>query len=335
MRYVTGWTRVGADALLQVEALSVELGPSQSAVQAVRAVSFTCDKGDRLAIVGESGAGKSQLALAIAGLSPPTARVSGRVLLQGQDIASASVATRRQARARIGMVFQDPQSALTPHLRIGTQLIEALRVDQRLTRAEARERAELLLREVQIPDAAVRMAQFPYELSGGLKQRVLIAIALSRQPQVLLLDEPTTALDVTIAASLIQLFEHLSATRALALVLITHDLAVVRRLCTQTAVMFGGKLVEQGPTQQLLDAPLHPYTSALVAATLSLDERSSVPLHRPTTEAEGSEPMLGGCSYRARCPHALAVCTQEIPRLNLRGERAVACHALGELERAS
>jgi len=335
MRCVTGSTRVRGDALLQVEALSVALGPPASVVRAVRGVSFTCEAASRLAIVGESGAGKSQLALAIAGLSPTTAHVSGRVLLQGQDIASINASIRREARARIGMVFQDPQSALTPHLRIGTQLIEALRVDQRLTRSEARRKAEQLLLEVQIPDAAVRMRQFPYELSGGLKQRVLIAIALSRQPQLLLLDEPTTALDVTIGGSLIQLFEHLSDTRDLALVLITHDLKVVRRLCTQTAVMFGGMLVEQGPTQQLLDAPLHPYTHALVAATLSLDGPVLAEPDIPASDRHAPGLGLVGCSYRARCPRALSVCAHKTPALISMGERSVACHAPMRVEQVS
>jgi oligopeptide/dipeptide ABC transporter ATP-binding protein len=304
---------VNAEApLLEVEALTLRY--ADAALPAVDGVDLALARGASLGLVGESGAGKSQLALAIAGLLPRAAMRSGSVRVAGG--------------ARIGFVFQDPQSALTPHLRIGTQLTETLGARRRLARPAARAQALALLERVQVPEPALRLRQYPHELSGGLRQRVLIAIALATDPALLIADEPTTALDVTVAAGVLALFRRLRSELGMALLLISHDLAVVGGLCERIAVMYAGRVVESGPATRVLAQPSHPYTAALAAASPRLDGAADAPL----ATIPGSAPAPGerpeGCAFAPRCARAVDRCRAERPRLRTAAVPGtlVACH---------
>jgi oligopeptide/dipeptide ABC transporter ATP-binding protein len=329
MRFATGWTCVSAEPeLLAIESLAIRYPGSVPPVAALRGVDLALAAGRRLGLVGESGAGKSQLALAIPGLLPPGALVSGQVRFRGEDLNAASPARLRALRgAAIGFVFQDPQAALTPHLRIGTQLIEALRAHESVSAAAARERARRMLERVQVPDAARRLDQYPHELSGGLRQRVVIAMALIASPALIIADEPTTALDVTVEADILALFRTLTTELGTALLLISHDLAVVASLCDDIAVLYAGRIVESGSAATVLGTPAHPYTAALAAATPTLDG----PADQPLAAIPGSAPAFGeesaGCAFAPRCPRAVARCRVERPLLapGPAGTR-VACH---------
>jgi ABC-type dipeptide/oligopeptide/nickel transport system ATPase component len=230
--------------MLEIRALTVRFPGDERTVTAVDGVDLVLGKGRRLGLVGESGAGKTQLALAIPGLLPGGAEVSGSIRLDGEELIGAGATRLRAVRgARIGFVFQDPQTALTPHLTVGTQLIETIRLHTALGRQAARAAARAMLERVQVPDPSARLAQYPHELSGGLRQRVLIAIALIAGPDVLIADEPTTALDVTVEAGILALFRELNAELGTALLLVSHDLAVVAGLCDDIAVMYAGRVV--------------------------------------------------------------------------------------------
>jgi ABC-type dipeptide/oligopeptide/nickel transport system ATPase component len=250
------------DLLLQLDDVRVTYG----AVQALRGVSIQIRCGECLAVVGESGSGKTQLFLACLGLLSPQAAVSGSVRFRGQELLDASERVLRTVRGtQIGMIFQDASSALTPHLSIGTQLIEALRTHRKVSRARAFELARSVLNRVQVPDAARRLQQYPHELSGGMRQRVLIAMALMQEPALLIADEPTTALDVSVQGQIIELLRQVRAAGQ-TLVLITHDLGVVAALADRVAVMRAGELVELGAVDQVFAHPRQPYTRALLDA---------------------------------------------------------------------
>jgi len=255
----------GATPVLSLSGLSVTFDTPQGPLRAVQEVTLSVSRGECLGVVGESGAGKSQLFLGVLGLLAANGRAAGSARLDGQEILGLPAAALDRVRgARVGMVFQDPMTSLTPHLTVGEQLIEVLRRHGRLTRAAARERAQTLLERVHVSDAARRLAQYPHELSGGMRQRVMIAIALAGEPQLLIADEPTTSLDVTIQAQILALFAELKRTRALGLVLITHDLAALAGVADRVAVLRHGRLIECGPVAAVLKAPRDPYTRALL-----------------------------------------------------------------------
>jgi oligopeptide/dipeptide ABC transporter ATP-binding protein len=254
-----------AAPVLRLSGLSVTFDTPQGPLRAVQEVTLSVSRGECLGVVGESGAGKSQLFLGVLGLLAANGRASGSARLGAQELIGLPAAALDQVRgAKVGMVFQDPMTSLTPHLTVGAQLIEVLRRHGRLSRAAAGERARFLLERVHVSDAARRLVQYPHELSGGMRQRVMIAIALAGEPQLLIADEPTTSLDVTLQAQILALFAELKRTRELALVLITHDLAALAGVADRVAVLRHGQLIESGPIATVLEAPRDPYTRALV-----------------------------------------------------------------------
>ncbi len=319
------------DTLLQVDNLETVFGREGRGpvAQAVRGVSFGVGAGRTLGIVGESGSGKSVTALSVLRLIAAPGRITGgQVRLAGEDLLTLSEKQMRAVRgARVAMVFQDPMTALNPTLTVGEQIEETIRAHQKVSRAEARAQALDWLTRVRVSLPERRLKQYPYELSGGMRQRVMIAIAFSCRPQVLLADEPTTALDVTVQAQILDLMDELKAELGTAIVLITHDLGVVRERCDDVAVMYAGQIVEHATAEQLFTAPKHPYTQALLA---SLPD-----WRRPRTEAllpslPGQPPSLTaippGCPFAPRCPQRFEPCSTVVPAETvLEHSRTVRC----------
>lgn len=302
--------------LLEVQQLHIVFQSRNRELQAVRDVSFHIDERETLAIVGESGSGKSITARTIMGMLPtPHAKLKGGVIhFQGQDITSLSRSQMRKLRgSEIGMVFQDPMSSLNPTMKIGTQISEGLRQHQKLTRTDARTRTIQLLQLVGIPDAERRYNQYPHEFSGGMRQRVSIAIALACNPKLLIADEPTTALDVTIQAQILDMLTTLQEQMGSSILLITHDLGVVAEVAHRVAVMYAGMIVETGTVEDIFERPKHPYTWGLLQSTPKLDTSEDERL----TPIEGSPPELSeqitGCPFAKRCPYAMQVCLQHLP----------------------
>jgi oligopeptide transport system ATP-binding protein len=296
--------------LLEVQNLAVHFHTRDGVVRAVEGVSFSLDRGETLGIVGESGSGKSVTCLALLGLIPcPPGRLeSGRALFDGTDLLSCGERQLRQVRGRrIGMIFQDPMTALNPYLRIGTQLAEPLTCHGRVSRREAWARAEAALTEVGLQDAAARARCFPHQLSGGMRQRVVIAMALIAQPDLVMADEPTTALDVTVQAQILDLMRGLQRARGSAMILVTHNLGVVAGACDRVAVMYAGRLLETGSVAAVFQRPLHPYTQALYRA-LPVPSARGADLYT----IPGQPPRLTraepGCPFAPRCPAATAIC---------------------------
>ncbi|MBV9851859.1 MAG: ABC transporter ATP-binding protein [Armatimonadetes bacterium] len=318
-----------ADALLQVEDLHTVFGAGREAVQAVRGVSFGVERGETLGIVGESGSGKSVTALSVLRLLMPPGRVaSGRVRLDGSDLLPLSERQMRAVRgARIAMVFQDPMTALNPTLTVGEQIAETIQAHQKVTKAEAWAQALDWLKRVRVTLPERRLRQYPHELSGGMRQRVMLAIAFSCRPEVLLADEPTTALDVTVQAQILDLMDELKAELGTAIVLITHDLGVVAQRCKDVAVMYAGQIVEYAPAGDLFAAPKHPYTQALLA---SLPDWRRPRSNEPLPALPGQPPSLvhipPGCPFAPRCPRAFALCPVRVPAdTHLEEDRTVRC----------
>jgi oligopeptide/dipeptide ABC transporter ATP-binding protein len=296
-------------------------------VRLVEDVSLQVQAGETLAIVGESGSGKTVTFTSALGLLPKPGRViGGQALLEGEDLLRLSPEDLRRRRgARIGMVFQDPLTGLNPVFRIGDQIIEVLRAHLPLSRAEARERAIALLARVQIPDPARRVDDYPHQFSGGMRQRVLIAMAIALGPRVLIADEPTTALDVTIQAQILDLLRELQAEFGMSIILITHDLGVIAEMADEVAVMYAGRIVERASASKLFEDPQHPYTIGLLGSVPRLDEERETLL-----AIEGSVPppfaLPAGCRFHPRCPFAEDACTKEVPALkSIQPGHAVAC----------
>jgi peptide/nickel transport system ATP-binding protein len=315
---------VASGPVLAVERLGVAIGHAR----VVDGVSFELDAGEILALVGESGCGKSMTALAIMRLLPAVARpVSGRVLLEGDDLLAFSEAEMRRVRgARVSIVFQEPASSLDPLMTVGDQLVEALRAHRPLRRDQARARALAMLEAVGIAEPSRRLAQYPFELSGGICQRVMIATALAGKPAVLLADEPTTALDVTIQAQILRLIKRLRAETGTAVVLITHDMGVVADIADRVLVMYAGRIVEAAPVEALFAAPRHPYTWLLLRSLPRLDDdpKARLPVIDGTVPGAGAWPA--GCRFAPRCPLVTARCRAAEPELaSIGGHRAVAC----------
>lgn len=305
-----------ADTVLEVANLEVEFDTYGGTVHAVRDVSFRVPRGKTLAIVGESGCGKSVTVQALMGLIPmPPGRITnGSAKLDGQEILGLPERELNRIRgARMGMIFQDPMTSLNPTMRIGEQIAETLRVHRGLARAEALAKAVELLEKARIPEAGQRARQYPFEFSGGMLQRAMIAMALACSPQLLIADEPTTALDVTIQAQLLDLMAQLQRDEGMSIILITHDLGVVARMADDVAVMYAGQIVETGTVDDVFYRGGHPYTQGLRRATPSND-----PEHpRELRPIDGTPPDLfhppKGCGYYARCPHAMALCEAHLP----------------------
>ncbi len=314
-------------ALLEVEDLEVEFPTRHGPLTALRGISLSVEAGERIGIVGESGAGKSMAAFAILNLISEPGRISGgRVLFEGNDLSAVSDEEMRKIRGdRISMIFQDPMMTLNPVLTIGKQMVETLQAHKDISEQDARERALEKLREVRIPNPEARFDGYPHELSGGLRQRVVIAIALLTDPALIMADEPTTALDVTIQAEILALLLELCRDHGTALILITHDLAVVSQVTERVMVMYAGRIVEMGPTRELVDKPRHPYTQGLIAA---LPERNKP--GTPLNQIPGTMPSLAsippGCAFAPRCSLADDQCRSDIPQLRTLKKRSVACH---------
>jgi len=307
--------RRGAQPLLQVEDLRLAFDLAAGTVYPVDGVSFSIARGETLALVGESGCGKSLTSLALLRLVPSPGRIAegSKISLDGSDLLSLRESDMRAVRGgRIGMVFQDPMTSLNPVLTVGDQVAETIRAHRRATAREAKDRAIALFGEVGIPDPGQRFSAYPHQLSGGLRQRVMIAIALAADPELLVADEPTTALDVTVQAQILELLDRLRRDRGMSVLLITHDLGVVAGRADRVAVMYAGQIVETADTQTLFRSPGHPYTRALFASMPRLDHA-----RERLKPIPGSVPLPGawpsGCRFHQRCPEMLQRCPSDVP----------------------
>lgn len=304
--------------ILDVNELYVSFEVYGGEVQAVRGVSFSMEEGEAIAIVGESGSGKSVTAQAIMGLisTPPGKIKSGSITLDGQDLLSLSEKEMQKVRGnKIGMIFQDPMTSLNPTMTVGMQIMEGLMTHQRLNRRAAKKRAIELLTMVGIPNPESRIKEYPHQFSGGMRQRVMIAIALSCSPSLLIADEPTTALDVTIQAQILRLMKNLQKQTKTSIILITHDLGIVADMCERVFVMYAGQIVETGTKWEIFANPKHPYTKGLLKSLPRLNQEKDVPL----VPIYGTPPDLiqppQGCGFCSRCDYAMQICETEIPEI--------------------
>lgn len=318
-------------ALLEVEDLEVRFGLRSGEVTALYRISFSLDRGQRFGIVGESGAGKSIAAFSILNLlSAPGYIAHGRVRFDGRDLLTLTPAELRQVRGnRISMIFQDPMMTLNPVMTVGDQMTECLRAHTNKRGEECRRIALEKLQLVQIPSPEKRLEQYPHELSGGMKQRIVIAIALLLDPDIIIADEPTTALDVTIQAEIMDLLLALCESRDLGLILITHDLGVVSQVTQDMIVMYAGSIIEAGSTRQVIHCAQHPYTQGLINALPQQAEPGA-----KLNQIPGSMPTLqripSGCAFHPRCPYVMPRCEVERPEFTLSGGVRVACHLVEE-----
>ncbi len=316
-------------ALLEVTNLSVQFDTPDGAVTAVNGLSFELERGQTVGIVGESGSGKSQTVLAMMGLLASNGRASGSAVFDGQDLLSLPPKALNAIRGnRVAMIFQDPMTSLNPYLTVERQMTEVLELHKGLTRAQARVRAVQALDAVKIPEAARRLTMYPHEFSGGMRQRVMIAMALLCEPDVLIADEPTTALDVTVQAQIIALLRELQREHGTAIVMITHDLGVVAGLCDQVMVLYGGRVMEQGSAESIFYQPTHPYTVGLLGAIPRIGQDGNTLLAIP-----GAPPNMAhlpaGCPFSERCSWAEPHCVSQRPALTAVPEQTGvlrACH---------
>ncbi len=302
-------------------------------VQAVRGVDFDVRAGEILGVVGESGSGKSVTFLGLMGLLPKSARIEGSATVRGTELVGASSKIMREVRGkRVAMIFQDPLSALNPTHRIGNQIVEMIRAHHNVSTKAAMSRAIELLGQVGIPQPTDRARQYPHEFSGGMRQRVMIAMAIANEPEVLIADEPTTALDVTVQAQILEILQRIQSESQAAVVLITHDLGVVARVADRVQGMYAGRVVERGNVDALYAHPTHPYTQGLLQSlpTVGRDRLQPIP---------GSPPNMmdppSGCAFRVRCPHAIERCAEEMPVLRPSGDLEAACWRADELRGVS
>lgn len=329
-----GPTRPVQGPLLSVRDLRTYFVGEEGVVKAVDGVSFDLDRGERLAIVGESGSGKSVTALSVIGLvDPPAGHVlAGEVLFGGRDLLALDERQLRAVRGgRIGYVFQDPMTALDPSFTVGSQLVETIRLHEHMSRRAAREKALQLLRDVHIAHPERRLDAYPHQLSGGMRQRVVIALALAGDPALLIADEPTTALDVTTQAQVLDLIFDLADERGMAVLLITHDLGVVAGTCDRVLVMYAGRIIETGRTADVLRAPRHPYTAALLGSLVRIGEQRRARL----SPVPGSPPSLvhlpTGCAFHPRCGFCEDRCSGAAPSWHGAPDDGAACHRADEL----
>ncbi|KAF0675635.1 oligopeptide/dipeptide ABC transporter ATP-binding protein [Profundibacterium mesophilum] len=317
-------------SLLRIDDLHVSFRTNDGTVNAVNGVSLDLAAGETLAIVGESGSGKSQTAFALMGLLARNGTANGSVRFDGREILGLRPRALNAIRAeQIAMIFQDPMTSLNPYLRISEQMTEVLRQHLGLSRKAALARAIEMLDAVQIPGAAQRIRMYPHEFSGGMRQRIMIAMALLCRPRLLIADEPTTALDVTVQAQIIQLLEELQREFDMSMILITHDLGIVAGSCARTVVLYGGRVMEEGPTEALFHAPSHPYTAGLLAAVPRLDIVQDALRTIPGDPPDMSH-APPGCPFAPRCAFAMDACARMpplVPRKAGEGSWLRACHA--------
>ena len=315
-----------AAPLLEVRHLRVEFPTRRGTLLAIDDISFDIAPGEVLGVVGESGAGKSLTGAAIIGLLEPPGRIAGgEIRLEGQRIDNLPHEQMRAIRGRkIGAIFQDPLTSLNPLYTVGRQLTETIQAHLRVSAEEARARAVRLLQETGIPAAEARIDQYPHQFSGGMRQRVVIALALAAEPKLIVADEPTTALDVSIQAQIIALLKRLCREHGAAVMLVTHDMGVIAETCDRVAVMYAGRIAEIGPVQDVIHAPAHPYTAGLMGSIPSMDgERERL------LQIDGAMPRLtsipSGCAFHPRCPKAVERCTKDRPELDASGNTRAAC----------
>ncbi|MEU4254685.1 MULTISPECIES: ABC transporter ATP-binding protein [Streptomyces] len=315
--------------LLEVRDLHVEFRTREGTARAVNGVTYSVDAGETLAVLGESGSGKSVTAQAVMGIldTPPGRITAGQILFQGRDLLTLKEEERRKVRgARMAMIFQDALSALNPVLTVGDQLAEMYTVHRGMSKKDARARAVELMDRVRIPAARERVGQYPHQFSGGMRQRIMIAMAMALEPALIIADEPTTALDVTVQAQVMELLAELRRELGMGLILITHDLGVVADVADRIAVMYAGRIVETAPVHDLYKAPAHPYTQGLLDSIPRLDQKG-----RELYAIKGLPPSLTaippGCPFHPRCPRARDVCRTDVPPLyEVPGDRHSACH---------
>ncbi len=319
--------------LLEVINLEVVFETTTRPIHAVNGVNFDLHAGEILAVVGESGSGKSQMTFAMLGLQSKNAQVSGQAIFEGANLLELSESELQQIRTtKIAMIFQNPMTALNPYMRISDQMSEILTFHKGYSKSQALSHCLQMLDAVQIPDAKRRLRMFPHEFSGGMRQRVLIAMALLCQPKILIADEPTTALDVTVQAQVVELLKEVRQDFGTAVILITHDLGLVAGMSDRIVVMYGGRVMESGNSQCLFATPDHPYTAALLKAVPRLD-RDTESLNVIPGDPLDARNRYQGCPFEPRCHYRLPVCAQEHPAIERNGEQSRSCHVDRELLR--
>lgn len=301
--------------VLEVKDLSVSFGQGDREVRVISGLDFSLEEGETLGIVGESGSGKSVTSLAIMRLLADTARTSGHILLSGEDLLSLTEKQMQAVRgSRISMIFQEPMTSLNPIQTCGRQIMEPMLLHTGISKKEAAARAVELLRQCGIPDPAQRFKEYPHQMSGGMRQRVMIAMALACDPQLLIADEPTTALDVTIQAQILELLKKIKKERSMSIIMITHDLGVVSDFCDRVLIFYTGQVVENAPVRELFQRPLHPYAQGLIRAIPKLDEDTDR-LEAIEGMVPDADKMPAGCHFHPRCPHAMEKCKRACPAL--------------------
>ncbi|MBQ1384937.1 MAG: ABC transporter ATP-binding protein [Firmicutes bacterium] len=319
------------NTILKVSGLAVSFPSARGTLRAVRGISYDLRSGETLGIVGESGSGKSVSSFALMGLLKPGAIVEGSGIFEGSDLLTMSRRDLETIRGRdIAMIFQDPLSSLDPCFTVSRHLVETLQAHRTITKQQAENEAEDMLRSVGIRNASQVMRQYPFELSGGMRQRVMIAIALLCKPRLLIADEPTTALDVTVQDQILKLLKTLRDQSGTSMVFITHNFGIVARLCDRVIVMYGGRIMERATMRQIFESPVHPYTRALLSAIPRMDDDKSVPL--PTISGQPHDPHSDdeGCPFRERCPFAFEKCAVMPEEVFIEKDHSAACWLAGK-----
>jgi oligopeptide transport system ATP-binding protein len=316
------------NTVLAVDNLETTFSTPEGPVKAVNGISFTVNAGEAVGVVGESGSGKSQIFMSVMGLLASNGRAKGSVKFRGQEILGLPVAELNRVRGeRMSMIFQDPMTSLNPYLTIHRQMTEVLVTHKGMSEEDARRTAIAMLDRVQIPEAARRIDMYPHEFSGGMRQRAMIAMALLCQPELLIADEPTTALDVTVQAQILELMNELRRDFNMALVLITHDLGVIAGLADRVLVMYAGRIVESGPVLDIFKRPQHPYTAGLLRSMPRLDETKAERLVTIAGQPPNLQRLPAGCAFRDRCDWKMEICAREVPALApFEPGRSKACH---------
>ncbi|MGG0719815.1 ABC transporter ATP-binding protein [Robertmurraya massiliosenegalensis] len=316
-----------SEILLEIKDLGIQFNTGEGTVQPIRGVNFSLRKGETLGIVGESGSGKSVTSLAVMGLLPEKKSkiVSGRIHFNNQDITHLSERQYRKLRGNeMSMIFQEPMTSLNPVFTIGEQLSEPLKQHKKMSKKDRREAIINVLKQVGIPRAEQIINEYPHQLSGGMRQRVMISLALLCEPKLLICDEPTTALDVTIQAQILELMKKIKEEQNMSLLFITHDLGVVAEMCDRVVVMYAGEIVEGAEINELFDSPLHPYTKGLIDSLPTNNARKST-LYSIKGQVPRPEEIGKGCSFANRCPYALQKCTEEAPPAFTKGDHLSKC----------
>jgi oligopeptide transport system ATP-binding protein len=323
-------TPTSDETVLSVRGLCVDFKLESGWGRALDQANFEVRRGEVLGIVGESGSGKSQALMAIMGLTPINGRASGSVTFEGEEILNIGEAKLDRLRgSAISMIFQDPMTSLNPYMRIRDQLTEVLTAHQGKSRSQAEELAVVMMDRAHIPDARRRMSRYPHEFSGGMRQRVMIAMALLCRPRLLLADEPTTALDVTVQAQVLHLLRELVRDLGTSVVIVTHDLGVIARMCDRVIVLYGGRVMEQSTIDALFEAPQHPYSQGLLAATPRLDDDPDLDLRTIPGQPRSLLGSYPGCPFAPRCPRRIDRCAGETPApTSLGPDREAACHVV-------